>query len=315
MAKKDDIFISSLDDLKALFETIFSDIGKISGKTIEYDKNLFVVKLKMTGEKYDATITTSVMQSILDVQKGIDDIYRQYLGKSLTKEERQELEIVVKVEKGCSDIIFSILDQLKLIETVVNKMTGDQGFALAIVGIAAFSVATITSKAFDHFDKKGKRDLELQKEKIRSDEQKRLVEALEATTKTAVEVRQNVMTRLKNIEEATRIEVNGHEIRQADLAERTRIERPRIEPEKSVITGKYRIEKMTLNFKDKTAKADVYDVVTGDPINGLIVQPKSVYDGSYRVLKKAQDNTDVDLQIILTKKNGVIIEAVLDKIL
>lgn len=315
MAEKDEVYISSVNELKDLLETSFSDISKISGKKIEFDKNLFVVKLKVTGEKYDATITTSVMQSVLDVQKCINDVYRQYLGRNLTREEKQQLEIVVKVEKGCSDIVFSILDQLKLIETAVNKMTGDQVYSIAIVGIVAVSVVMIAKKTFDHFDKKGQRALEVQKETVRNDHDKMFIDALRETTIIAATARQNMMSHLKNIEADTTIELNGEEVRHSDLVDRTKVERPRVEPEKTVITGKFRINKMMLNFKDKTAKADIYDVATGDPINGLILQPKSISDGSYSVLKKAQDNNDVDLQIIVTKKNDIIIEAVLDKIM
>jgi len=101
----------------------------------------------------------------------------------------------------------------------------------------------------------------------------------------------------------------------ASIAEDLIPEKPETIEDQSVITGTYRIQRVTLDFKNDSASADIFDVESGDTIRGLVVQPKHLSDGSYRVLKTAQDQHDVKLQLIVTKRNDRIHKAVLDKIL
>jgi hypothetical protein len=82
-----------------------------------FDDNLFdfkfdnwpILRIKLKGEQFQSTMTTTVMESFIELQK---TIYRGYAelkygaasAKRLTTEEKQALEIVVKVEQGSSDL-------------------------------------------------------------------------------------------------------------------------------------------------------------------------------------------------------------------
>lgn len=85
--------------------------------------------VRLKGEKYKSTITPSIMAGFIEFQKAI---YRSYaLSRynsininKLTKEEREELEIRVKVEEGSS--LFGVDFQAaleKFMENVSDKLS------------------------------------------------------------------------------------------------------------------------------------------------------------------------------------------------
>jgi hypothetical protein len=92
------------------------------------------------GSKYDQSITPSMMKSFLAFQSAV---YRSYaISKyntpninKLTKQEKDDLEIQVKVEKGSADynIDFQALAE-KFLDGAISKMTGEQ---MVIVILAA----------------------------------------------------------------------------------------------------------------------------------------------------------------------------------
>jgi hypothetical protein len=318
--------LKSIEELTRLLEKYSKDIESVCEKQIKISPEMCIIKLKIEGNKYDATITTSIMEYIINLQKGIYDIYRQYNNGQISASEKKDLEITVKVEKGCSDIIFSIFEQLEAIKILAEKMTGNQIFAVIIEGIVAFTAISITKKIFDHKSEKLKQDAETQRLKIQADavntatknaaeEKERFLIMFENTIGISQTAREKTLKNLKNIGEENRIQINGEDVTHKSLIERTKNEKQKNSKEVSTITGKFRITKMTLDFNKETAKADIFNIDTGDPIFGLELQPKSIYDGSYKVLKQAKDKNDVELQIIVTKKKDTITKAVLDKVL
>jgi hypothetical protein len=119
---------------------------------------------------------------------------------------------VVRVEKGSSEILFSILDQLDVIKGAVQNMTGDQTFAAIVIGISAFSLITIGKRIFDHVEKKHAQDIELQKERARNDKDKMIIEAFSKTVGTAADIRKNAMSSLGGIDEKASLTYSGENI-------------------------------------------------------------------------------------------------------
>lgn len=314
MAKKIKI-IKTQEDLAEFAALSLSNLKTLQNYDLEFDKNLFIIKLKITGVKYDATITPPIMEYLLAVQKGIYALYRQYAGHGLSKEERKRLEIVIHVEKGSSEIILSILEQMEVIREVVKAMTGDQVFALGTITVITAGIVLLGKKIFDHLDKKHERQIELQKQQAQTDKDKYLFDLLAETTHVVSRVRKDSMISLSKINDAAAIEYDGKVIEQKDLHERVAVDRKQEEPDVSIVVGMYRITKLHFNFEANSARADMYDTKTNDIITSLEIQPRSVLDGTYAVLKKAQKKQDVKLQLIVRKKGDRIIKATLDKIL
>jgi hypothetical protein len=314
MAKKGRI-IKTHEDLQEFATISLSKLKTLQNYDLEFDKNLFIIKLRITGVKYDATITPPIMEYLLAVQKGIYALYRQYAGHRLSREDKKRLEIVVHVEKGSSEIVFSILEQAEAIKEAIKAMTGDQVFALGITAIITAGIVSLGKKLFDHLDKKHERQIEFQKQQAQTDKDKHLFEMLAETTHVVSRTRRDSMASLSKINDVAAIEYGGEVIEQKDLHERVAVDRKQEEPDVSTVVGMYRITRLHFNFEANSAKADMYDTRTNDVITSLEIQPRSVLDGTYAVLKKAQKKQDVKLRIIVRKKGNRIIKATLDKIL
>ena len=232
----------------------------------------------------------------------------------MTRDEKKQLELVVHVEKGSSDIVVWLLEQAGVLKEAVSKMSGDQTFAALITGIAV-GLVCIGKKTFDHFDKKHEREIEAKKQAAQSDKEKYLIDALKESIGIVSATRQKAMKCLTRIEEDSHLAYTDNAISVSEIKERIAADEKREEPDISTVIGSYRIIKLHFNFEANSARADMYDVKTNEDINSLEIQPRSIIDGTYAVLKKAQDKKDVKLQIIVRKKNNKIIKATLDKIL
>ncbi|MDR1179530.1 MAG: hypothetical protein LBK44_03425 [Spirochaetales bacterium] len=307
--------VATREDLGLFVENCFKDIRQFKDYAIEFDKELFSFTLKLKGERYNSTITTPVMEYLLAVQKGIYALYRQYAGRNPTREEKKRLELVVRVEKGSSDILFSILDQLEVIKGAVQNMNGDQTFAAIVIAVATWGVVSLGKKIFDHLDKKHAREIELQKEKARSEKDRQVVEAFSKTVGTVTTIRKNAMGSLGAIEDNASLSYSGEILSPKELRERVVADRKREEPDVATITGSFRITRLHFNFETNSAKADMHDAKTDTLLASVEIQPRSIIDGTFAVLKKAHKKQDVDLQIIVRKKGKKIIKATLDKIL
>lgn len=303
------------DDLEKLAESCLKNLKEFKDCEIEYDKKLFSFYISLKGEKFNSSITTPVMEYFLAVQKGIYALYKQYTSRNPTREERKRLQLVVRVDKGSSKILYSILDQLGVIKEAVQNMTGDQAFAAIVIGISAFTIVSLGKRIFDHIDKKHAQNIELQKEKARNDKDKAVITAFSETINTVSQLRKDMMKSLGNIEDGTLLTYSGSTISLKELKERVSAERDQKEPEISTITGSYRIRKLYFNFETSSAKADIFNINTNELLNAVEIQPRSILDGTFKVLKKAQDKEDINLQLIVRKKNDKILKTTLDKIL
>jgi hypothetical protein len=315
MAKDKARRITTQEDMGIFMENCLKNLREFRGYTIEFDQKIFSFIIKVKGERYNSSITTPVMEYLLTVQRGIYALYRQYAGRNLSRAEKKRLELVVRVEKGSSDIIFSIIDQLDVIKEAVQNMTGDQTFAAIVIAVATWGVVSLGKKAFDHFDKKHARDLELQKEKARTDKDRQVIEAFAKTVETVATMRKDAMSSLGAIEDNAVLAYAGESLSPKELRERAAADRKRAEPDVATITGFFRITRLHFNFETNSAKADMHDTKTDTALTSVDIQPRSIIDGTYAVLKKAHNKQDVELQVIVRKKGEKIVRATLDKIL
>lgn len=154
-----DKVIYSEKELLEYLEVGFKDIRELA--EVELDPSLLRLNLKIKGDNYNSSITPPVMQ------EAIYRIYREYSGeKQLTQSKKLELDVVVKVEKGSSELLISFIEQFDLIKEAVKNMTGTQTLICFVATAVLFTTYKITGKAFDYLGKKKKMELELQKSKI-----------------------------------------------------------------------------------------------------------------------------------------------------
>ena len=313
--------IRSEKELVNLLNNI-DDIDYLKNKFLKFDGT--VIKLKLEGDSFESSLPGSL---ILGLARYQEKIYRIYLKnkygvstkRRITPEEAKQLEIKVIIRQGSTEAWIEFA--FNFLKEALNKMPADQVVpaVLGLAGIVAVSAVLIgvgSKTVKETF--KTKRALIAQKREQSKDEvEKKRLEFLETSLNTAMESMR--MVSLGIIQSGPdRVLINDKIVSTntiASVAEALELKAQEATEDQSVVTGTYRIQRVTLDFKKDSASADIFNIDTGDPINGLILQPKSISDGSYRVLKQAQDQQDIKLQIIITMRGDRIYKAVLDKIL
>ncbi len=105
----------------------------------------FVIRIK--GSDFDGTIPTRIMPALLELQKEIHRIYckinyGEENARRLTKQSRNELELLVRVDKG-SSVFETLLNEpiVRILQGAITKMTPEQITATLIVfGLSITSV-------------------------------------------------------------------------------------------------------------------------------------------------------------------------------
>ena len=282
------------------------------------------VKIKLEGPDFDSSLPGSFIIGLAQYQ---ENIYRSYQvnknglqsRRKLTPEEMKLVEIKVTVKPGSTEVwIKMIADALA---EVVNKVPAEQipSMVIDVVGIAAaaYCLVGIGSVAVKEAFKTKRKSLAEKKAISMNELEKKKFELLESTINNAIEAMRAVSTGIVQAA-PSQVTVNDKVISTesiASIVEEMAPKKADVKEEQSVITGTYRIQRATLDFKKDSASVDVLNVDNGEPLNGIVVQHKHLSDGSYRILKTAQDKNDVKLQLIITKRNDSIHKAVLDKIL
>jgi len=108
------------------------------------------LRIRLTGDGFNGTITPTVMKAFIEFQKAIYKSYAQARYNTdntnkLSKQEKQDLEIVVKVEEGSS--VFDVDAQEILEKMAVNmasSLTGDQVVIITLsLGAMFFTASSI----------------------------------------------------------------------------------------------------------------------------------------------------------------------------
>lgn len=140
------------------------------------------LQVRLVGDKFDATITPTVMKSFIELQTlvlrsyalsqyGTDDT------RKISKEERDELEIEVKVEEGSS--VFEVDFQsvlMKFAETAGTSMTPELT-AITILGLGVLWVGKTSFTGYLNHRK------EIRMAEVRTEEQREMLTVIQEQTK------------------------------------------------------------------------------------------------------------------------------------
>lgn len=135
--KEDTITINSEDDVFRLVAQYAEGHEIPENVTFEGWPNL---TFRLTGNKFNKSITPSVMKGFIDMQSHINKAYAAFKygdqNRRLSKEELDSIELVITIEEGSSIIEINIggfLESLK--KSVLKKMTGKQ-IAITVISAA-----------------------------------------------------------------------------------------------------------------------------------------------------------------------------------
>lgn len=145
------VTITSEQDAWAALEQA-TTVGFASDVVLVFD-GWPVFKIDIKGKDWDSTVPTRVMMPLLDVQKEINRAFAsvRYGHDNLRKlkdEERDELEVVVKVKKGSSVFDAELWKHFTTIaQAATGRMDGNQTM-LTVLGLAVLVAAPVMFKAW-----------------------------------------------------------------------------------------------------------------------------------------------------------------------
>ncbi|UTY24250.1 hypothetical protein [Treponema denticola] len=321
--------ISNEEDFLDYLKKGLKDVNEL--EVVEISHSMLTLNLKIKGDDYNSSITPPVMRAILDIQEAIYRIYRDFSGESkLPNSKKLDLDIVVKVKKGSSDLFISFVEQFDIIKEMVSNMSGSQSLACFVVAASLFAIYKISSKHYDYLGKKNKADIELQKNKLEADIKKEENEIRQAEIEKdrnlfvvfskilsdSDNVKENLLKKLEPITDNNILKVDNIEISKKNIIERLQSAPEEEDNEETkTIEGEFIVRTMFNNFEKLKGKMDIENIETQERIYNVELQPRSFYDNSSKVLQQSKNKTPVKLQLIVTMKNKEIIRAVLDKTL
>lgn len=112
-----------------------------------------IFELDVKGRDWDSSVPTRIMPSLLDVQKDINRAYAsirydEFNLRRLKEDERDDLEVVIKVEKGSSIFSAELWQQLsRMAEAAVGRMDGNQ-IVITVLGVALGITSAVMFKAW-----------------------------------------------------------------------------------------------------------------------------------------------------------------------
>lgn len=169
------------DFLRQLYEDKVSDLKQLKIEFVGWP----VIQMKVIGERYHSTITPPIMKAFLKLQEGM---YRAYSiavygeVKRLSDTEKKQLELVIKVAEGCSEISDNgNINWTELCKTLIHKMPSKY----LLIGILTFMVLYFGEGFYQDYlgDLKSQRELTATKET-----EKALIEAIKVQSTTTKEV-------------------------------------------------------------------------------------------------------------------------------
>lgn len=212
------IKITSEDQVYQLLDSLIEKKISIDGKTIEFS-GWPTLTMHLQGADFDSTITPSLMKAFLELQSGL---YRSYsIARynspkitTLSKEEKEALEIKVKVQPGSS--IFSI-DMQQLLEKLCHDLVGKMDPTSIVILVLGSGLIWAGQSVFKKYldDRAQTRQAE-----VKSEEQRALIEHLKFSQEQETE-RAKVMASL--IQENPRLHTisNYAEEAKAELIKRS----------------------------------------------------------------------------------------------
>lgn len=232
--------------------------GEIPDKILDVEIGEWAeIHLKFKGEKYSSTITPSMMEAFLDLQKNIHRLYAKLKyndsrSNILTDDEKRSVDILVKVSEGSTDAKIDLKEVLKqLVEGAINKMEAKHYMVLALIAGLTYATPSMWKSYLQQQNDLKNADVKVH---LSKEETRRLEIVAQATSQVphtatvildADEFRNKV---LKSAKAADSMEVAGQEITKDQATKLVRASRSSSKDVR--LDGEYRIVKVDSSNAD-----------------------------------------------------------------
>lgn len=278
--------------------------GKYDSDVVELSfDNWPIFRLNVKGERYDSTVTTSLMRSFVDLQNHLNRIYTDTIygraDRRLTTEEYERLEILFKVEQGSSNFVADLSGFFsELGRSAMEKMSGRQ-VVIMVLGVAAIFSAC---SAFKHYSDNEKSSRE---EKYKHEITMALLD--QQPSMWDIERRNEIVYSniLKSVKDANKATLDKHEFTQKQLSE---IDRKQYQNTEVVrIDGSYFIRSM-ISGTDHL-DLEVVDLRDGRVISAKLSKEILSSDDVLLVSYGFINESTVSLKIVARLRGDMVLEA------
>jgi len=242
------------------------------------------ITIVVRDEKYSSSITTSIMKGLLALQERIDYLYKyQKYGntkKRLSEKEKQEIELVVKVDKGSSS--YQIL--LEGIRVVFQSMDGNK----ALIGLGIIVTSFLGVNAMRIYAKFKNRQLEREQDSNK-------LNFLQEVTKTSLNVIKEIVKG-----NPSSFEINGISYPKEKLKEIVRQDKSRNGYEPRILSGDFLITHIEIDHKRPSYLNAVF--LGGEEqelFKKIKIRKNEVESNDFEMIKNLNRNSTVAMQIIL----------------
>ncbi|MCS3512544.1 hypothetical protein [Pseudomonas grimontii] len=253
-----ELLIESEDDAFRLIDLALK--GEFKDKNVSFDFQGWPnFEINIKGERYHSTLPSGVMKGLVEYQGVLNRAYalisESTSAKSLSEDERKDLEVVFEVSQGSSEIVAAIADQFgTLAEQAMSSMSGDQlvitilGLGL-IFGLSKFALGKL------------KQDGDLKAEKQRLDYAENILQKSLTLTQVKADLNKSMLTVVKGAYDAEHLRLGSVDLDEMDILNLTQRTRS--------TNQKVRIDDLFLVKKLETA-SDRWKLVFQHPTYGLI---------------------------------------------
>jgi hypothetical protein len=270
-----------------------------------------VFNLTVKGDEWDGTIPTRLLQPLIEFQRNINRIYSYSINKTdniriLSEQEREELELTVKVEHGSSSFEILLYDKLtKIVETGVDHMTGPETLIFLIVATLAIAGVFLFKAWLSH-----KENLDLSNNTLESSkEETRRTEIIYRITKDRDAVFEKVIDSIlenerdfiKSIKDADSAKLNGLQFNRCSIEKLSRYKISKHRKEQ--IEGEFIVTENKSRYSDEY-RLKLNNISDNTTITAIL--PKNIEQNKKDIIMRSEwENRPVFMRLEITYKNNI----------
>lgn len=314
--------ISNQGELEEYFSELCRDITQVAGQVVDfehYTQGPLVIKISGSPGDGSSMISTSWMKTFLKLQDSVYSIFAIVKGEPLTQEDKDKLEIKVKVQSGCTEFL---LELWKIFMEAAKDMSVPQILAFTLPAAVAYAGAIFLKSRRDERKENHKADVEAQLETKRIELQNSDNLERERAHIKALEIVRDIVIHTEKAEkvvykalleesETSQISIDGQPIPRDELRDLARVPRgPREEARTKVIEDHFIVSIMDFSSPSGTL-INLKGTKPEHDFKGVIIPDDLLNDEELAIFSHAQGRTPMHLRLTVKDRKGILSEPTL----
>lgn len=309
--------ISNQDELEQYFAELCSDISQVADQVIDldhYTQGPLVIKISGGVDEDSSMISTSWMKSFIKLQDSVYSIFAIIKEGPLTPEDKEKLEIRVKVQSGCTEFLIELW---KTFLEASKDMTVPQILAYTIPAATVFLGGIFLKSRKDERIENHKVDIDNQLETKKLDIQhsnnvekdKAHIKALEIVRDIVTHTEKAERVIYKELLEESRtadVSIDGVPFSTSKLSDLARNPRgPRAEARTKVIEDHFIVSIMDFSSPEGTL-INLKGTVPEHEFKNVIIPDDLLNDEDMAFFAHAQGRIPMHLKLTVKEKKGIL---------